>query len=178
MVSPGTYEFGPNNGRLIVHVKREGFAKKAGHDLVTEIKNWNAKATIAENPAESTFTATADMGSFSVIEGVGGVKPLSEGDKADIKKNATQKVVSKHDITFNSTAVQPQGDNAAAVTGDLQIMGKTNPVQIKLSESNGKVTGNFTVTQSKWGIKPFQAMMGALKVQDDIPVEIEATLPE
>ncbi len=178
MVSPGTYEFGPNNGRLLVHVNREGFAKKAGHDLITEIKNWNAKATIAENPAESSFEATADMGSFSVVEGVGGVKPLSEGDKADIKKNATEKVVTKHDITFKSTAVQPQGDNAATVTGDLQIMGKANPVQVKLSESNGKVSANFTVVQSKWGIKPFSAMMGALKVRDEIPVELEATLPE
>ncbi|MEX2588270.1 MAG: YceI family protein [Actinomycetota bacterium] len=146
--------------------------------MITEIKNWSAKATIAENPAESTFTATADMSSFSVVEGVGGVKPLSEGDKADIKKNATQKVVTKHDITFESSAVQPQGDNAATVSGDLQLMGKKNPVQIKLSESNGKVTAKFTVVQSKWGIKPFSAMMGALKVKDEIPVEIEATLPE
>jgi hypothetical protein len=33
----------------------------------------------------------------------------------------------------------------------------------------------MTVVQSNWGIKPFQAMMGALKVRDAVEVEITAT---
>lgn len=175
-INPGTYEFGPQNGKLVVKVYREGMAKKAGHDLIIDVNSWKATATIAENPAESTFSATADVGSFTVREGVGGVKPLSEGDKNDIKKNITQKILTSPEISFTSSAVQPNGD-AATITGDMRIMGKTAPATVKLSQESGKVKGNFSVVQSKWGIKPFQAMMGALKVRDQVDIEIEADVP-
>jgi polyisoprenoid-binding protein YceI len=175
-INPGTYEFGPQNGKLVVRVFREGMAKKAGHDLIIDVNSWKATADIAENPADSKFTATADVGSFTVREGVGGVKPLSEGDKNDIKKNITQKILTSPEISFTSTAVQPNGD-AATVTGDMRIMGKTAPATVKLSQEGGKVKGNFSVVQSKWGIKPFQAMMGALKVRDQVDIEIEADVP-
>ncbi len=175
-INPGTYEFGPQNGSLVVKIYREGMAKKAGHDLIIDVNNWKATATIAENPADSKFTATADVGSFAVRAGVGGVKPLSEGDKTDIKKNITQKILTSPEISFTSTAVQPNGD-AGTITGDMRIMGKSSPATVKLAEQGGKVTGSVTIVQSNWGIKPFQAMMGALKVKDQVDVEIEATLP-
>jgi polyisoprenoid-binding protein YceI len=175
-INPGTYEFGPQNGQMVVKIYREGMAKKAGHDLIIDVKSWKATATISENPAESNFTATADAGSFSVREGVGGVKPLSEGDKADIKKNITQKILTSPEISFTSTSVQPNGD-AATITGDMRIMGKTAPATVKLAQQGGKVKGNMTIAQTNWGIKPFQAMMGALKVKDQVDIEIEADLP-
>lgn len=175
-IDPGTYEFGPQNGQMVVKIYREGMAKKAGHDLIIDVKSWKATANIAENPAESSFTGTADAGSFTVREGVGGVKPLSEGDKADIKKNITQKILTTPEISFTSTDVQQSGDNAT-VTGDMKMMGKTAPATIKLSQQGGKVKGTMTVAQTGWGIKPFQAMMGALKVKDQVEIELEADLP-
>lgn len=176
MLNPGTYEFGPDNGRLLVKVFREGFAKKAGHDLVIEVKNWSATVNVAEEPGASTLSGSADVGSFTVLEGVGGVKPLSDGDKADIKKNITQKILTNPDISFRSSSVSSSGDSAR-ISGEMTIMGKSNPIDIQLSESGGKVKGTFTVVQSNWGIKPFQAMMGALKVRDAVDVELEATVP-
>lgn len=175
-IDPGTYEFGPQNGKMVVKVYREGMAKKAGHDLIIDVSSWKATATIAENPADSSFTASADVGSFNVREGVGGVKPLSEGDKADIKKNITQKILTSPEISFTSTSVQQSGDSAT-VTGDMRIMGKTNPATVKLTQEGNKVKGTLSVVQSKWGIKPFQAMMGALKVKDQVDIELEANLP-
>jgi polyisoprenoid-binding protein YceI len=175
-INPGKYEFGPQNGKMVVRVYREGMAKKAGHDLIIDVNSWKATADIAENPADSKFTATVDVGSFNVREGIGGVKPLSEGDKADIKKNITQKILTSPEISFTSTSVQQSGDSAT-VSGDMRIMGKTNPATVKLSQEGNKVKGNLSIVQSQWGIKPFQAMMGALKVKDQVDIELEASLP-
>jgi polyisoprenoid-binding protein YceI len=171
-IEPGTYKFGPNNGEMLVKVYREGMAKKVGHDLIIEVNSWDAEANIAEDPEGSTFSGSADVNSFTVRQGVGGVKPLSDSDKADIKKNITQKILTTPNISFKSTGVDPSTNT---VSGEMTIMGKTNPIDIKLSESGGKVTASFTVVQSKWGIKPFQAMMGALKVRDAVEIEITAT---
>jgi hypothetical protein len=33
------------------------------------------------------------------------------------------------------------------------------------------------VTQSEWGIKPYKAMMGVLKVRDDVDIVLDVALP-
>lgn len=180
MIPPGSYEFGPSNGQMLVKVFREGFAKKAGHDLILVVNQWSTKADVAEDPAQSSITLSARVDSFEVREGVGGVKPLSEGDKADIKKNIQQKILNTSqypEITFRSTSIQVMG-NRATVRGDLTIVGRTNPIDIQLTEDGGRIRATTSVNhQSVWGIKQFTAFMGALKVRDAIEIEIEATVP-
>jgi polyisoprenoid-binding protein YceI len=175
-IAPGSYTFGPQNGRLRVKTYREGLAKKVGHDLIIDVGQWSATVNVGEDPSQTSITATAQVGSLNPLEGVGGVKPLSDGDKADIKKNITSKILTSPEIAFKSSSVKVAG-NSATVSGDLTIMGRSQPVDVQLSESGGKVRGNFAVVQSKWGIKPFTAMMGALKVQDRVEVEFEGDLP-
>ena len=179
-VSPGSYTLGPSNGQMLVKVFREGFAKKAGHDLIMVVNDWNAQVEVAEDPAKSSISLSAKVDSMDVREGVGGVKPLSEGDKADIRKNIQKKILdsaSHPGITFKSTSIEPMG-NRATVRGDLTIMGRTNPVNVQLTEEGGKIRATATVNhQSEWGIKQFTAFMGALKVRDAIEIEIEATPP-
>jgi len=41
-----------------------------------------------------------------------------------------------------------------------------------------KATGVMAVKQSDWGIKPFSALMGALKLADDLTIQVEATIPK
>ena len=178
MIPPGTYEFGPSNGQMIVKTKREGLGKKVGHDLIIDVTNWNATAVVGDDPESTTITANADASSFEVREGVGGVKPLSEGDKADIKKNITKKILTNPDISFQSNSVQVS-DGSATVSGDLTIMGNTQPAEMQLTDAGGgKVKATMTVVQSTFGVKPFTAMMGALKVADSVTVEIEASVPQ
>ena len=68
--------------------------------------------------------------------------------------------------------------NKANVSGDLTIQGNTQPAQVQLNITDTKVTGSTSLTQSKFGIKPFSAMMGALKVKDNVEIEFEANLPK
>lgn len=175
-IAPGSYKLGPQNGRLIVKTYREGMAKKVGHDLIIEVGQWSADVTVGEDPSATTVTASAQVGSLNPVQGVGGVKPLSDGDKADIKKNITNKVLTSPEVSFKSSSVKATG-NSATVSGDLTIMGRSQPVDVQLSESGGKIKGNFSVVQSNFGIKPFSAMMGALKVSDRVDVEFEGDIP-
>jgi polyisoprenoid-binding protein YceI len=176
MLAPGTYNFGPHNGKLVVKTFRQGLAKKVGHDLIIDVGDWSATVTVGEDPSETTVTANATVASLNPREGVGGVKPLSDGDKADIRKNITQKILTSPEITFRSSSVKTAG-NSATVSGDLTIMGRSQPVDVQLSESGGRVRGNLSVVQTQFGIKPFTAMMGALKVADRVEVEFEGNVP-
>lgn len=177
MVPSGTYKFGPDNGRLCVKIEREGMAKKMGHDLRLEVADWSADVTVdADNPANSQMTVNADTRSFQVVEWFGGVKPMTEGDKKDIKKNIDEKCVKNGNVSFRSTSVQPTA-TGALVSGDLTINGATQPAQFDVQIDAGLAKCNAVIQQSLFGIKPFSAFMGALKVKDNVDIEFEGKVP-
>ena len=56
-------------------------------------------------------------------------------------------------------------------------MGRTKPVRIGATLDGDRVRGGVTVTQSRWGIKPYSAFFGALRLADDVEIEFDLTLP-
>lgn len=177
MIPPGTHKFGPNDGQVLLHVKREGMAKKVGHDLVLQVSNWEATAQVdGQDPSRSSINFTADARSFEIKEASGGVKPISENDRSDIKKN-TEKTLKSSDIAFRSTSIKTMGDSRGVVSGDLTIAGQSRPVEIPVELQGGRARGTVTIVQSQWGIKPFSALMGALKVRDAIDIEFDVAVP-
>src|SRR5882757_5982428 len=105
---PGSYSFGPHNGRILVKAYREGLARAVGHDLVIEVGEWSAEANVGEDPADTTITATAQVDSLNPIEGVGGVRPLTDADRNEIKKNIRKSLTSP-EISFQSSSVKVKG---------------------------------------------------------------------
>jgi len=172
-IQSGTHEVGPDNGSLKIKTGKEGAAAKAGHDLVLGVNSWSGKIDVEGGSVE----LTADPGSVEVESGSGGAKPLSDKDKADIKKSISEKVLGSDQISFKSDSVESNGNQITA-KGDLSIAGKSNSVSIPLSvKDDGTVSGSLTLSQKDYGIKQFSAMFGALKVKDQVDVLIEAKLP-
>lgn len=175
-IQPGTYDLGPQNGRLTIRTTRQGAAAKAGHDLLIEVQSWGATAQFASDLAQSVLELTADSRSLNVLEGTGGLKPLSDKDKADIAKTIDKEVLKGTPIAFRSTAVRPDAEDRLHVTGDLELNGASNLVAFDLHVAGDQLTGSATVTQSNWGMKPYSALFGALKLADDVVVTIDARL--
>ncbi len=178
-IQAGTYELGPG-GDATVQVKtyREGIAAKAGHDLVIEVTSWQATVDVAEDRTQSKGELSADPGSLQVREGLRGVKPLTDKDRAEIRKNIDEKILGREPITFRSTALELGEQGTLSGRGELQMAGNTRPIGIELSlGSDGRITGTVTLTQSEWGIKPYRGLMGALKVRDSLDVVIDGRLP-
>ena len=62
--------------------------------------------------------------------------------------------------------------------GELTIAGTTRPIEFELGVGeDGRISATVPVVQSRWGIKPYRGLMGALKVRDDIEVVVDARLP-
>jgi polyisoprenoid-binding protein YceI len=178
-IATGTHRLGPDNATLRAKTYREGLAAKAGHDLVIEVTRWSATLDVAEDFPGSSVELTADPDSLQVREGLRGVKPLTDKDRAEIRKNIDEKVLGREPIGFRSTAMELADDGRRIVVrGDLQMAGTTRPLAFELSVApDGGVSGTATVVQSDWGIKPYRGLMGALKVRDSLEVALEARLP-
>jgi polyisoprenoid-binding protein YceI len=155
--------YGPDNASLHVHTYREGVAAKVGHDLIIEVTRW--EATIERGAIE----LTADPRSLEVREGHRGVKPLTDKDRREIRKNIDSKVLGSSPIEFRSTRLD--GDTVA---GELTMAGATRPVSFRLDTAGGRIRATIALVQSEWGIKPYRGLMGALKVRDDVEIVIDA----
>lgn len=167
------YTLGPDDGTLSVRTGRAGTVAKAGHDLLIEVRAWTATLDL-DAPR---VTLDADATSLHVVEGTGGIKALDEDDRSSIRQTIDDEVLKRSDVRFRSSEVE-RTDGGLAVRGELTLVGATRPVAFDLALAGGRVRGTAVVTQSDWGIKPFSALFGTLKVADDVRVEIDAALPQ
>ena len=63
--------------------------------------------------------------------------------------------------------------------GDLTLLGTTRPLAFDVTVGDdGTLTAVAVVKQSDWGMKPYSALFGALKVVDEVEVEIDVHLPD
>jgi polyisoprenoid-binding protein YceI len=177
-----TLTLGPQHGTLTLHTGVEGKAAKMGHNLTIELSDWSAEVGF-DGDAPSTARLRAGLASFQVVKGEGGVKPVSDKDKQSIRDNAlsTLKAAQHPDVTFSSTSIRsvPGG---YALDGDLSIAGTTRPTTVEVAVADAgdrwTVTGGAPVVQTEYGVKPYSAMMGGLKVRDRVDVRLEAAVPK
>jgi polyisoprenoid-binding protein YceI len=174
-IPAGTYRLGPADGTLAVHTKRTGAAAKAGHNLLIHVTSWEATLELADG-AEPRVELAVDATSLRVREGQGGMQALGDDDKANIEQTIDDEVLKRQDIRFRSTRVEPSG-TALHVEGELTLRGATRPIAFDLANTDGALTGSAVVKQSAWGLKPYSALFGALKVVDEVEVSIDAKLP-
>jgi len=163
-VAGGSYRLGPEAGQLLVKTSRTGLGAKAGHDLTIEVTRWHGTAVIdPADPAacsvEVEVEVEVDVESFEVRQGSGGVKPLTDADRAEVKQTIREKILhtERHPtIGFRSTRV---GGSAGSFTidGDLTIRGVTQPVVLAGQLTGGGARGMATIGQRRWGIRPYSA---------------------
>ena len=141
----GTY--GPHNATLTLRTERAGAAAKAGHDLLIEVTQWEATV------ADGIVSLTADPDSLKVREGTGGVKALGDDDKANIEQTIRDEILRGQPISY--------------ADGQLTLNGQSHPLAATVTEAGGEAV----ITQTQWGIKPYSALFGTLKVADDVTVQ-------
>jgi YceI-like domain len=174
-IQAGTHDVGPENATLQVKTYREGIASKVGHDLIIDVTRWEAKLNVGEH---SRVELSADPGSLHVREGLRGAKPLTDKDRAEIRKRIEEQVLGREPISFRSTEVDLGDAGSMSVRGELEMAGSTRQLNVELTlATDGSVTANIPLVQSEWGIKPFRGLMGALRVRDSVEIVLDARLP-
>jgi YceI-like domain len=159
---------------------RVGVAARAGHDLTIEVTNWSAQVDVPAEEAggveAATVSAEVDLGSLAVREGTGGVKPLTDRDRADIKKTISG-ILGDGAATFTSSRIIRTGATGGAIEGTVTLNGKSQPARLQVAEpAPGRYRGTATILQSAFGIKPYVGFFGALKLKDEVGVEFEVDL--
>ena len=165
-------DLGPHDGTLTLHTGRSGVASKVGHDLTLTVTRW----TVTGDPAK-LITLTAELGSLVVSKGDGGLKPLSDKDKATILGHAASTLKAADHPLVTAIIAGPVAVGTA--TAEVSIAGRSQQVPITVAtegDNPARVVVTATVVQTAFGIKPYSGLLGTLKVADPVGVRFEATV--
>jgi len=124
-------------------------------------------------PRKHGHHRTAQVGSLNPIEGVGGVKPLTDADKERDQKEI-RKVLTSPEISFESSSVKVAG-NSATVSGNLTSWAQ-RAYDVQLTESDGRSRA-ASRSPDALGYQAFTAMMSTLRVADRVDVDVRGRLP-
>lgn len=171
-------------GDLTLHTGRAGVGSKVGHDLTLRVGQWSGVAQVSDDGTVTALQVTAALRSLEVVRGEGGLKPLSEKDKATILGNAldTLKAQAHPDLVFEASGLA-LSEGTSRVSGTVTLAGATRPQDMALDVTRAgavvRVTARGELVQTAFGIKPYSGMLGALKVRDAVEVraDLSVTLP-
>ena len=75
------------------------------------------------------------------------------------------------EILLVSRRVERAGEGFV-MEGDLTLHGKTRSVRINVVRSGGELVAKHVISQPDYGIRPYSAMLGALRIKPDVRVVI------
>jgi polyisoprenoid-binding protein YceI len=162
------------------------------HDHVLRASDWAGTFTFARNDATAcavdvdVVTGALLNDEPSMRDAVGFDSEMSERDTQSVRDTmlgAGQLDAGTHPtLSFTSTACRGDLDGAGEllVDGTLTLHGIDQPVtwvvEYGIDDSNSIVArGSLTVAQSDFGITPYEAFFGAVKVADDVDLVFELT---
>ena len=149
-----------------------------GHRLTIAMTTWRAGVRWTDDePAEADLTVEVD--SLEVLQGKGGLTPLSRPEKTLARSNAVRLLDADRfpQICFQASDIEKSGDGYRLL-GTLDIHGVTRECAIDLRvEDLGdawRMSCRADVRQSEFGIKPYSMLMGSMKVVDTVAVSFSA----
>jgi len=178
-VLAGRHQLGPDRGRIVLRTFRDGLAAQAGHDLTIEATRWSGVLAVNEDLSPAGLEVRIDMGALVVRDGTGGVKPLTDRDRREIAVTVRKVLTSdRHpEAVFVAARFEPKAGEGGEISGTLTIRGQGRPLRLRVSQTGADryhVEGQ--VIQSEYGIKPYTAFLGALRVRDAIDVAVDLDL--
>lgn len=170
---------------LTVWTYKEGLLSKVAHDLCIRATEWRAPATLEAGRA--AVEVVVPVGGLRVQGQVkdGQVIALRDKDHREIEGNLVGRDVLDAarfpEVRFTGGVDLPKGGGRARVEGQLTLHGSTRPlaleVEVRELADRWVVTGDVRLRQTTFGVKPYSALLGALRVQDELRVSWEVAYP-
>ena len=155
---------------LTIHVGKTGVFSGLGHEHEVHAPIHSGTADTGSHPA---VEMDVDARSLRVID-----KGESEKDRAEVQKTMLGPEVldSEHhpEIVFKSTGAEAAGQGRWTLHGNLTLRGQTRPVTVNVTLKDGRYTGETTVKQTDFGIKP--PGKAGVRAKDEVGIEFDVRL--
>lgn len=164
----------------VIHVFtfREGLLARLAHDLRLRVAAF--EITLQRGEVRGVFEA-ASLRVDGVAEG-SRVDPerLSPEDKAKIEQTVrTELLHAASHPRIELRGVIREAGGSSVLEGTLRINGIEQPVELPLlAAEGGRISAEVTITPSRFGIKPYRAIGGAIRLQDRVLIRATTALSD
>ncbi len=135
---------------LTIHVGKTGVFSGFGHEHEVRAPILSGTADTGSHPE---VEIRVDARTLRVID-----KDASEQERTEVQQTMLGPEVldseNHQEIVFKSTAADSSGQGQWTLRGNLTLRGQTRPVTIHVTLKDGHYTGEATVKQTDYGIKP------------------------
>ena len=166
--------FGPDTATCEVLTFREGLLSAAAHDLLLRVEAFAIEVDLAGPSVKATF----DPASLRVVGALRDGRPLpgalSAADVRDIERAIREKVLHAErfpELRFGTSAVSARPDGYE-LRGTLTLAGRSRALAIEAREVAGRLGAEVPLHQPDFGIRPYSAMLGAIRVKPDVQVRV------
>jgi len=173
-----TYTIVPSESSFWVFAGKAGLFSALAHDHEIGVKSFSGRVVVPEAGASGgALELDVEAKSLAVLD-----KKVSEEDRKKIFDAMHNEVLesAKHQkITFKSVSVgevKQTGNDSYSFTlnGDLTLRGVTKriavPVALTITPEQLRAAGKYTLKQTDYGIKPYSAAGGTIKVKNEVVV--------
>jgi polyisoprenoid-binding protein YceI len=165
--------------RFTVHAFVTGLLSSMGHSPTIGIGAFGGEVKFnPDKPQAGSFRLAIQASSLSVQD------DISDKDRSEIERLMNQEVLETSkfaEILYEapSVSVTTMSDSlySATLNGKLTLHGVTRsqpvPARVVLLGSMVRASGEFTLSQSAYSIKPVSVAGGALKIKDELKFSFE-----
>jgi hypothetical protein len=153
---------------------REGVLAAVGHDLKLRVERFEIDAD------RTRVSARFDATSLRVVAAMRGGKEdpgaLSDRDRQEIERSVAREVLEAHrfpEVSFVSTEVLP-----GRIRGTLSLHAREQAGEFPFEEAAGRCVARIELDVRRFGIRPYTAMLGALRVAPIVRVVVSTPAPD
>jgi polyisoprenoid-binding protein YceI len=169
------YRLASEQSKFTVQAFAEGLLSAFGHDPVLAIKDFSGEVQFVPGSFESASVKMTIKADSTVLS-----NEVKEKDRIDIEQTMREQVleIAKYpEIVFVSSNISvtrlAEGRYRARVIGDLTFHGATQrnlwiTSEVTVNGESLRALGEFSLKQTDFGIKPFSAVGGTIKLKNEL----------
>lgn len=156
---------------------KEGLLARAAHDLQLHVERVEARLCSGNRLAIKVDPLSIQVDG-AVVHGEVHADILSAANRREIQHTLQEtvlKVASYPMLRFDGKF--EESSSFVEVHGTLELCGVQQTLTTRAHAKEGALFAEFEIRPSAFGIQPFRALMGAIRVQDRVVVKIRAVRP-
>jgi len=162
--------------KIQVFTYKDGLLARLAHDLRLSLGRF--EITREGDEIRGRFWP----GSLTVDGAVGrggelDTRALSASDRSKIAGNIAEHVLDLArfpEASFaGKLAAGEQGEGTHTLVGTLTLVGRAVPLRVSVRAAGGRLVAEVPLVPSRWGIAPYRALAGAIKLQDRVLVTLD-----
>ena len=163
------------NADCFVFTFKEGLLSPVAHDLRLQVTNFSLEVDAVGGSVVASFDTSSLRVDTPMKDGAEKPTALSRADKDKIAGQIRDDVLhsAQHpEAKFGSQTVNARADGGYDIEGDLTLHGVTRRIRAQTRVVDGRQQLELTLHQPDFGITPYRAMLGTLKIRADVIVRV------